>query len=493
MARLHGEPNTDGAANARRGTRLKHRIPVRVRHYWKVPVVLCASLVVLLLVFGQARVRPYFDAEPVTQATVTDNIAGNRDLFDGEDHDIRVSFDQAEYADMMRTFREEGEKDFIRADMTIDGTSVDDVGLRLKGNSTLLSLRGNGAPGGGGGGPGMVQLSEDDPEKLPWLISFEEFSSGRAYQGHSEIALRPAAGGSDTALNEALSLEMSAADGQTTQDHSLTSFGVNGGAAVPRMLLDTPDAAWAEQRGGGVLYKARASGSLDYLGDDPTDYEEAFKQINGEGSYDLQPVMNLLRFIAESDDEEFARELDEHVDVRSFARYLALQNLMSNDDAMDGPGNNYYLWYDIDQERFTVLSWDLNLSFGAMEDMAPSGGTPGGGPDAADGAPDGGGPPGGPDGEDGGPGGMRGSGALKERFLANDDFRQLYERAYADMYRNLVADGTATELVEQLQAEARRAGDETAATEGVELAEQVRSISEQPEEDSGGPPGVPGQ
>nr|WP_228046860.1 CotH kinase family protein [Saccharopolyspora sp. HNM0983] len=330
----------------------------------------------------------------------------------------------------------------------------------------------------------MVQLSEAEPEKLPWLISFEEFSAGRAYQGHSEIALRPAAGGSDTALNEALALEMTAAAGQTTQDHGLTSFGVNGGTAVPRMVLDAPDAAWAEQRGGGVLYKARANGSLDYLGDDPTDYEEAFEQLNGEGTYDLQPVMNLLRFIAESDDAEFAAELDEHVDVQSFARYLALQNLMSNGDAMDGPGNNYYLWYDTGQERFTVLSWDLNLSFGAMEDMLPSGRMPDG-PPPGGGPPDG--PPGGGDDRGGGPGGMRGSGALKDRFLADDDFRALYEQAYADLHRDLVADGTAAELVNEVQADAQRAGDGTAVDEGAQLHQEVASISERPEEDSGFP------
>lgn len=504
MARLRDEPDDETPATARRRTRIKHRIPVRIRHYWKLLAVVCAGLVVLLLVFGQARVRPYFAAEPEPPTTVTENIAGTGDLFDGGDHDIRVDFNQAEYADMMRTFREEGEKEFIRADITIDGTAVPDVGLRLKGNSTLFSLRGDemmpgggessgdggqdaggGPPGGpgGGGGPGMVQLSEDAPEELPWLISFEEYSSGRAYQGHSEIALRPAAAGSDTALNEALALEMTAADGQTTQDHALTSFGVNGGEAVPRMLLDAPDAAWAEQRGGGVLYKARADGSLDYLGDDPTDYEEAFDQINGEGTYDLQPVMNLLRFIAESDDEQFARELDEHVDVRAFARYLAMQDLMSNGDAMDGPGNNYYLWYDTEQERFTVLSWDLNLSFGAMDDMMPSGGMPGGPPGGGDGPGDG----------PGGPGGMRGSSALKDRFLADDGFRELYEQAYADMYRDLVVDGTAADLVDQVRAAAQRAGDTTADAEGADLAEQIASISEQPDPDSVGPPGMPGQ
>lgn len=513
--------DTAARERLRRTARLRHRVPVRVRHHWRSIAAVCAALLALVLVFGEARVRPYITSELVSRDAVTENIEGGGDLFDGGEHTIEVSFDETEYADMMGTFREEGEKEFVRADITVDGTTVGDVGLRLKGNSTLTSLRGgSGAgtaadtareqgtgPGGGGAGPGSVTLSEDEPENLPWLISFEEFAPGRAYQGHTEIALRPATTTSDTALNEALALELTAADGQTTQDYTFTSFAVNGGEEVPRLLLDVPDAAWADGYGDGVLYKGRAGGSFDYLGGDATDYEESFNQINDEGAHDLQPVMGLLRFVAEADDEEFARELDEHLDTESFARYLALQSLMSNGDGMDGPGNNYYLWYDTAQERFTVLSWDLNLSFGGMGGMgggAPEGTAPSGGDAAPEGmeSPEGMQPPGGtqlpqgmeppegmpaPGGDGEAPGGadgmsVGGSGALKERFLADEDFHRLYEQAYADLHQNLIGTGTAARLLESAVSRAGAAGDEGAEAAGEQLAERIAAVSETPQE-----------
>ena len=173
---------------------------------------------------------------------------------------------------MLSTFREDGEKEYIRADITIDGTLIEDVGLRLKGNSTLQSLSNNSMGGGGGGG--MTQLSEDNPEELPWLISFDEYEEGRAYQGMTEIALRPAASGSEVAINEALALELTAESGQITQDYTFTSVTVNGSESAARIVVDTPDEQWADELGSGVLYKARADGSLDYVGDDPTDYED---------------------------------------------------------------------------------------------------------------------------------------------------------------------------------------------------------------------------
>ena len=527
------EPNDDGSGTHRTGgTRLRHRLPVRLRQNWKLPAVIVVGLLALVLVFGEARVRPFITSELASDDEITNDVTGEGDLFDGGDHEIEVTFNEDEYADMMRTFREEGEKEYVSADITIDGTTINDVGLRLKGNSTLSSLSGDGgmpgmpngeegeegafpAPPGaeegtegrqegdgqgggpGGGGLGMVTLSEDEPENIPWLISFDEFSSGRAYQGHTEITLRPAAGGTDTAVNEALALELTAADGQTTQDYTFTSFSVNGGEAVPRLLLDSPDAAWAGALGNGVLYKGRASGSFDYLGGDPTDYEESFDQLNAEVSQDLQPIMNLLEFVEESDDEEFARDLDDYVDVESFARYLALQNLMSNGDAMDGPGNNYYLWYDIDEERFTVLSWDLNLSFSGMGGGMPGAGQDGEMPEGMPrmpGGEDGEMPEGFPDFEDGEmPEGMsemgRGSGALKERFMENEDFQELYERSYADLYQNLVEDGTADQILSEVVGRAEAAGDEGARAAGETLAEQVEAISAEPSEDVGLFPG----
>lgn len=83
---------------------------------------------------------------------------------------------------------------------------------------------------------------------------------------------------------------------------------------------------------------ARAGGSFEYVGEDPTDYEDSFHQINGEGSYDLQPVIDLARFLDEADDEEFVEKIDEYVDVEPFATYLATQALISNSDAMGGSG-----------------------------------------------------------------------------------------------------------------------------------------------------------
>src|SRR5699024_1654313 len=401
------------------------------------------------------------------------------ELFDATTHSIDITFDQAEYEEMLSTFRKDGEKEYIHADITIDGTLIEDVGLRLKGNSTLQSLRGN-SMGGGMGPGGMTQLSEDNPEELPWLISFDEYEEGRAYQGMTEIALRPAASGSDVAINEALALELTAESGQVTQDYTFSSVTVNGGENAARIVVDTPDEQWANALGSGVLYKARADGSLDYVGDDPTDYEDSFKQINAEGAYDLQPVMTLMKFLNESTDEEFVEELDDYVDTESFAKYLATQEILSNNDAMDGPGNNNYLWYDTTEKQFTVLSWDLNMALSGMiggGGMKPNTDTGTEMPEPPEGIE----MPGGDM-----HGGGSGSGILKERFLDNEEFYVMYEQAYAELYEQLIASGYAEETLDELTTRAAEAGDEGATKVAESIRASLASISETAPEPSAG-------
>ena len=412
---------------------------------------------------------------------------------------------------MLSTFREDSEKEYIRAYITIDGTLIEDVGLRLKGNSTLQSLSNNSMGGGGGGG--MTQLSEDNPEELPWLISFDEYEEGRAYQGMTEIALRPAASGSEVAINETLALELTAESGQITQDYTFTSVTVNGSESAARIVVDAPDTELADELGSGVLYKARAGGSLDYVGDDPTEYEDSFKQINAEGAYDLQPVMTLMKFLNESTDEEFAEELDDYVDTESFAKYLATQEILSNTDAMDGPGNNYYLWYDTTEKQFTVLSWDLNLALsgmgggmgggvGGMQQDTETGtatdidatATTGEMPALLDGMempempqpPEGMEMPGGEESEGAGPSGGSDSGILKERFLDNEEFYAMYEQAYAELYEQLIASGYAEETLNELTTRAEEAGDEGAATLAESIRSSLASLSETAPEPSAG-------
>ena len=47
-------------------------------------------------------------------------------------HDVSVHFSDADYQAMLASYSDSGDKDWISASVTIDGTTLDNVGLRLK-------------------------------------------------------------------------------------------------------------------------------------------------------------------------------------------------------------------------------------------------------------------------------------------------------------------------------------------------------------------------
>ncbi len=416
---------------------------------------------------------------PATSAAETTGAASS--LFDSSQvHDISISYDQAEYEAMIETYADTGDKDWITGTVTIDGTELTEVGLRLKGNSSLRGLGGGeGREGGFGGGPGG-SVSAEEPESLPWLVRLDKLVDGQQYEGYTSFVVR--SNTSSTSLNEAVALELLDAAGLATQDATPVRFSVNDGEPVLRLVIENPDDTWEDANfsGDGVLYKAEASGDYTYRGEDPESYVDVFDQETGAVE-DLSPLIGLLDFVNNSDDATFAAELGEHLDVDAFATYLAVQELIDNGDDIDGPGNNSYLRYDADADLFTVVAWDHNLAFGGFGGSGfPSGdgGFPGGG--GRDGEPPPGGmPPGGeppagweppsdfqpptgdgetptgdwqpPEGfQDGGGRGRRGrSNPLVERFMADTDFAALYEAKLAELSEQLYESGTAAEILQR--------------------------------------------
>jgi spore coat protein CotH len=381
-----------------------------------------------------------------TAATATSN-----PLFDSTVvHELEMTFDQTAYEEMIQTFVDTGDKQWIAADVVVDGSTYEQVGIRLKGNSSLMGLRQTGDGRGGAGGPGGG-ASADDPSSLPWLIRFDEFVDGQEHLGYDEIVVR--SNNTETSLNEAVGLELVGRADLATQLSFPTRLRVNGSAAALRLVVESPDGRWEERNfeGAGALYKSESTGDWSYRGDDPAAYEDVFDQETGDAN--LVPLIELLDFLNNSDDATFASELADRVDVDAFARYLAVQELIANTDDIDGPGNNSYLRYSADTGRFTVVAWDLNLAFGSMgrglAGQSGAGGAQEGGAQEGVEPPEGMRPPDGATGErpaGGGPGAGR-SNPLVQRFDANAEFAARHDAALTDLRASLYASGTAAEIL----------------------------------------------
>lgn len=376
-------------------------------------------------------------------------------LFDASTiHEISVSFDGADYDELIAAYSESGEKQWIEATVVIDGSTYQHAGMRLKGNSSLFQL--GGAAGFGRGAAETGGADAGEPESLPWLIRLDEYVDGRNHQGIADLVVRSNV--TETALNEAVALDVLEAAGLASQDAVWARFSVNGSGEVLRLIVENPDDVWMAEEfsADGALYKAEATGDYSYRGDDPDAYDEVFDQEAGESNADLTPLIEFVDFINNTDDDTFTAELPERLDVEAFATYLAAQELIGNTDDIDGPGNNSYLYLDVETGRFTVVPWDHNLAFdvrqggGAAPGVRP--GTAGAGAvnpgqaGATGQAQPGRDRPGGGGADDPGGLGGRGSNVLAERFLAIPEFEALYEQQLEALTGGLLDSGVAADL-----------------------------------------------
>ena len=341
-------------------------VPVKIRH--NVRLIFTSTLVILLLgaFLGSVQLRPIvFTTGGTLETNTVEFIKGNIDFFDlSQPHSIYLSVDSYQLEELQTNFLKLGEKSWIVADAIIDGTVIPSVGIRLKGNSTLFPLGGVTTPGGGENFPPTIgSPSFVNPATLPLLLSFSKFSEGRVYQGYSSLAIRTAANGG-TAANDALALQLVADSGQYSQKYSFITMQVNDSPSTTRLVIENPNQGYAVglNKGEGVLYQSRADNTFTYQGEDPNNYVEEILQVSAIGVRDLSPVLELLNWIETVSDEVLDNEFGNWIDIPSFSKYVVTSDLLSNWDDMDGPGHNFLLWFDIEDDKFTVINWDLNQS-----------------------------------------------------------------------------------------------------------------------------------
>jgi len=83
-----------------------------------------------------------------------------------------------------------------------------------------------------------------------------------------------------------------------------------------------------------------------------------------ENSPDHSALFSLLDVLNNEPDETFAEEIEKVLDVDQVLRFLAVSAAIVHLDNYIGMGHNYYL-YEVDG-RFTIIPWDLNMSFGTF-------------------------------------------------------------------------------------------------------------------------------
>jgi len=286
-----------------------------------------------------------------------------------------------------------------------------------------------------------VDSAQSGESLIPYLIKFDRFIDGQTYQGYSLLALRTyGITYNEAMLQEPVTNAVFHLMGIPAAQTAFAGVQLNEAAERLHVISEVIDKTYLDHHfedSGGILYKAELGSTLSYQGEDPSAYASSFTQQTRKNSADLAPLIEFIRFLSEADDAAFERELPQRFDVDAFAAYLAINNLLVNTDSIAGMNNNYYLYYDDQSARFTLLMWDANESFGnlnfrggaqsaAAHDLYAVGGQGGAGP-----------------------GGMGGSNTLVTRFLGNATFKALYEQKLKEVYQEAFVNGAIAAKVDQ--------------------------------------------
>jgi len=280
-------------------------------------------------------------------------------------HTIELTFSDSDWAEIIEIGTDACEycddpRPYFPAAMTVDGFTLDgDVGVRLKGHSSLMLAEGH---------------------SYPFKVDFNEYTAGQQFQGLKKVNLHQNRGEASNIVEYAAykAIRDHRIDGTTPVPAPRTAFvclTVNGEGlgkynAVEQIGGAFLDCHFPEPRG--HLYKPEEPSEHLAL---PFETYEAYSSLHfkwgPEELLDPQPEVNhgavgqMVNTIHEG-----LPALETVLDTDGVLLYHAVNVGLGNHDYYGSYGHNYYL-YESTPGVFTMVAWDLNEAFSIFE--APCG------------------------------------------------------------------------------------------------------------------------
>ncbi len=314
------------------------------RHFWLLFILI--GIVLAGIGFSWTRILTYNFWEYETD--ITTYTESELSLYSTSKHDISIDISEKKYQELIDTYTTTGEKEYIKADITIDGTLLEGVGIRLRWVVDVLAIEWG------------TWVS------LPSLVvKFDKYTPWQLYGWVNEIVLRS---GDDTStLMELLTYELRTSLWLTTPEHGWVATVTLGSIVEWTALISESINDWYLARtwlaDTHVIYKVLSSLSFQYLGEDPTSYVWYFEQETSINHDDMKLLINLLRFIEESDDTEFSERISEHIDIENYLSYIALADIVSEDESpLMGLIESYYIAINRDTWCAVFIPWDQSIT-----------------------------------------------------------------------------------------------------------------------------------
>ena len=258
--------------------------------------------------------------------------------------DVKIDIAAADLEDMRNYPQNE---EYHVADITVDGVTVENAGIRTKGNMTLNSVAGS------------------DSERYSYRIKFNKYVKGNKLLGLDELCLNN--GYSDASyMREYLHYEILRSLGMNVPETAFCNVYINGEYAGFYLAVEGMDDTFLKDNFGenykdGSFYKMDEGASLEYRQDENYSYAD----LKSGDDADLTEFKKFVKALNDTETGEKG-DIESFLDVDSALKYIASNTVLCNYDSYNGNRHHNYYLYKNSDGVFTVVPWDFNMSFGGF-------------------------------------------------------------------------------------------------------------------------------
>lgn len=239
------------------------------------------------------------------------------------------------------------DEEYRSADITINGETFYNVGIRPKGNSSLRTV-----------------AQDDTTDRFSFKIKFDQYVKGQTYYGLDKLVINNMITDA-TYMKEYLAYDLFEKMDIVTPLNSFANININGEPWGLYLAVEATEENFLSRNFGndyGNLYKPEDTGSsLKWVDENHSSYQgikdNAQVKITDK---DFDKVVEMIKNLNSGTD------LEKYLDVDEILRYFAVNTLLVNLDSYVGNFNHNYLLYEKDGV-FSILPWDLNMAFGGFQ------------------------------------------------------------------------------------------------------------------------------
>ena len=259
-------------------------------------------------------------------------------------HTVKLYFSQTHWWDSLVAYYPLDEK--MLASMEFDGVWYDSVGAQFKGNSSY----------------------NNGSLKKPFKVDMNEYVSGQDLDGLKKFNLNN--GFKDpTFMREKMTLDFCRRHGLVAPRCTYANLYLNDtlwGLYTFIEQIDKTFLATELNDNDGNLFKGDPVGSLQWYGSMDSSYYHRYELKTNDSLNDWSDLVRLIDKINNTPPQYFYDSLETVMNTNSFLKYWAMNILFANLDSYNGSGHNYYVYHNLDFNKFDFIAWDVNEAFGCF-------------------------------------------------------------------------------------------------------------------------------